>query len=779
MSIHGREDSMRQADPERSLLEIGRSTVRIDGLAKAVGAERYAADEYPEDLLWAGARRAGVPHARIRGVDVARAKAVPGVVRVLTGKDVPGSNRQGILHKDQPVLARTTIRHCGDAVALVLATNKEALAEALDLIRLDLEPLPAVFDPQDAMRPDAPLVHEGRPEGNLLVGSSIVTGAGRKALKSCPVVIRGEFSVPAQRHAFLETENGVAWQTEDGMVHLVVSTQAPFRDRFEISHALGLDPLRIRVQAPYLGGGFGGKDGSTVQCLLALAALHSEGRPVKMCWDREESFLAGYTRHAGRMRYVLGADRDGSLLALHCRLDLDSGAYAHLGGEVLALGMEHAGGPYRIPNVLIEGRAIYTNNPVAGAMRGFGVAQATFGIERMMDLLARTLELDPLELRRMNALRRGDRNPCGVTLTTSTGITDCLDQLARHPKWRGRSKWIANAPPFKRRGVGIAAVCNAMGYGRGLPDSAIARIQLTGAGTFRIYSGVSDMGQGNATAYAQIAGEILCQDAAAIEMVQPDTERCHPSGSSSAGRTTYTYGKALVCACEKLRETLFARAALMLFLEQPDDMALLPGVVRHLPSGREVPLAQLAAMLPEADRQAVGEAFMPVVREAIDSGREFRIGFPHLLFSHAAHAAFVEVDEITGAVEVPEYLTITEAGRVLNPQSFAQQVEGAVAQGLGYALLEDMRFDQGRVRANNLATYIIPTSQDIPEISVLSSETVEPSGPFGMKGVGEVGLNGPLPAVANAVNAACGADIRQAPLSPERVLRAMRKGHRK
>ncbi|SMP79610.1 xanthine dehydrogenase, molybdenum binding subunit apoprotein [Desulfonatronum zhilinae] len=756
-------------------LEIGRSVPRIDGLAKACGTERYAVDEYPPNLLWAGARRAGVPHARIRSVDISRAESLPGIIRILTRQDVPGTNRQGILHKDQPVLAGTKVRHCGDPVALVLAETKSALAEALAAIGVDLEPLPAVFDPEPALRKGAPLVHDGRDEGNLLVGSSIITGRGKAALADCPVRVRGGYAVPAQRHAYLEPENGVAWQDEEGILHMVVSTQAPFRDRFEIGYALGLDPTRIRVVAPYLGGGFGGKDGATVQCLLVLAAMHAKGRPVKMCWDREESFLAGYTRHAARMNYELGADKDGTLLALHCRLLLDTGAYAHLGGEVLALGLEHAAGPYRVPNVQIEGRAAYTNNPVAGAMRGFGVAQVSFGMERIMDRLANRLGMDPLDLRRKNALNRGDRNACGVTVTGSTGIRDCLDKVAEHSLWRERETWVAQAPRFKRRGVGLAAVHNAMGYGRGLPDSAIAKVELTPEGMFRIFSGVADMGQGNATAYAQIAGQILGQDASRLEMVQPDTSRCHPSGSSSAGRTTYTFGKALIPACEDLKAKLLARAAMFFFLEEPRDLALLPGLIRHLPTGRDLPLTRLGAFFSQADRQAVAEAFMPVAPDAVSGGREFRIGFPHLLFAHAAHAAFVEVDELTGAVEVCRYLAVTEAGRVLNPQAFEQQVHGAVAQGLGYALSEDMHIQEGRVLADTLTTYIIPTALDVPDMVSPACDVEEPSGPFGMKGVGEVGMNGPLPAVANAAHAACGADVCQAPLTPERVLKAMKR----
>jgi len=757
--------------------EIGRSVPRADAAAKATGAERYAADCYGDDLLWAGVKRADVPHGRIRSVETGAAKKLPGVVDVLTAADVPGTNRQGIVHKDQPVLCGDKIRHCGDAVALVIAEDPDTLKRALSLIRPDIEPLPGVFGVDEALAPGAPLVHENHP-GNVLLKAAIRKGEAAEGLAAADIVVEETFEVPVVSHGFLETENGVAWQEPDGRIVLTVSTQAPFRDRWEIGSALGIPMDRMRIIGPYLGGAFGGKDGATVQCFLALAAQRTGGRPVKMWWDRRESMLAGYKRHAVRMVYRLGAGTDGALRALHCRLYYDTGAYAHLGGEVMALGMEHAGGPYRIPHTLIEGWCVYTNAPIAGAMRGFGVIQVSFAFERMMDLLAERLHIDPLELRLKNALRRGDQNCAGVTLTTSTGISACLETVRRHPRWRDRDAWISAASPFKKRGVGVAAVFNAMGYGRGLPDSAIAKVELTEQGGIRVYCGVSDMGQGNATAFFQIAGQILCQESGAIELVQPDTDRTLPSGSASASRTTYTYGNALIRACEDLRRRVIGRAALVLLADTTDDLELLPGRVKHLRTGREVPLRMLAAMMPAEDRICISQFIMPVARDALDSGKEFVIGFPHLLFSYAAHLAYVEADELTGAVEVKEYLAVTEGGRVLNPQAYEQQIQGAVAQGIGYALCEEVQLRQGRILTPDFATYILPTAADVPEIASLAVETWEDSGPYGMKGVGEVGINGPLPAIANALAAACGIRISRAPITAERLLAAMRAARR-
>ncbi|WP_243360162.1 xanthine dehydrogenase family protein molybdopterin-binding subunit [Fundidesulfovibrio terrae] len=745
-----------------------------DSLSKAVGAERFSTDFSPPGCLWAGARRAGEPHARIKAVHTAEARAVEGVTAVLTGADVPGSNLQGIIHKDQPVLATDTVRHAGDAVALVVAESREALARALSRIRIELEPLPGVFDPELALKPGAPLVHPGREGGNLLSRGLVEKGDAPGAFAGCDVVVEGRYETPMQEHAFLEPPNGTARTTPGGGVEMVVSTQAPFRDRFEIGHALGLDPMRIRVRAPYLGGGFGGKDGATVQCLLALAALHCGGRWVKMCWSREETFLAGYKRHAARMRVRLGAARDGELKALDCSMHFDSGPYAHLTVEIMALALEHAGGPYSIPHTRIEGFCAYTNNPVGGAFRGFGVVQASFAIERSMDALAARLGMDPGELRLKNALRMGDANCAGVAVESPSGVTQCLEAVMAHPAWAERAAWKAGAPAFKHRGVGIAASLNAMGYGRGLPDSAAAKLELTRAGTFRIFNSVPDMGQGNAAAFVRMAATALNQDPAVFELVQPDTRLCLPAGSSSASRTTYTYGNALLKACEAMHAKLKARAALFLLADEPDRLRLAPGAVVDEATGRSVPLSMIGAMLSRDDRICVDQFAMPVVENPPDTGKEFRLGFPHRYFSHGACVCAVEADELTGQVELKSCVTAVECGRVFDALGVERQIQGAAAQGAGFALLENLAVDGGRILAGGLDTYLIPTSLDLPGLECLAVDGDEPTGPHGLKGMGEVGVHGPAPAVAQALQDAVGLAVRRVPVEPEDVLRALR-----
>ena len=758
----------------RRIFQVGEAMARPDAVTKATGTEKFAIDGGFPDCLWAGVKRAGVPHAHIRGIDIDAACQVAGVQTVLTARDVGGTNRHGVIRKDQPVLADDRVRHCGDGVALVVADSPLALEAALGCVVLDLDPIEAVVDAEAALADDAPRIHPDYRGGNALFHARIQNGDAEQAFADCHAVVEGCFDLPRQAHVFLETENGWAVADNEGRVDITVSTQTPFRDRLEVAEALGLAVDHIRIRAPYCGGAFGGKDGITVQSLLALAALHCPGQPVKMWWRREESFLAGVKRHPARLYYRLGANRDGTLKALDARLYFDTGPYDHLGGVVAALGLEHAGGPYRIPHTDLEAWAVYTNNPVSGAFRGFGVPQVAAAMESIMDMLADRLSMNPLDLRRRNALVRGDRCPAGVTRQGSIGLSACLRTLAGHPLYRKREAWKTAARPFCRRGTGIACVSHGMGYGPVVPDSATAGIELTGEGNLRVLAGVVDMGQGNAATYLQITGDILSQPPESITLVLPDTERTFPSGSSSASRTTYTYGKALAEAAQALKQRLLARSADLLMATDPAELVLVPGAIRHLPSGRELPLARLGGMLNAAERFATWHFRAPVSREMPGVDANLRLhGFPHVIFSYAVHLARVEVDELTGQVTVWDYLTINDCGQIINPQIFTGQQEGAVAQGLGYALSEDAVSSKGSLQATDLTTYIVPTAADLPEIKTLTVPAAEHSGPFGLKGAGEIGIDAPAPAVANAVFDACGLRLCRFPLTAERVLGAL------
>lgn len=753
---------------------IGLSTPRLDACAKVDGSEKYAADYYAPNMIWAGAKRAGVPHGRLREVKTDTAEKLPGVIAVLTHKHVKGSNRQGVVRKDQPVLVDDKVRHCGDAVALVLAEDQVALSKALELISLDIEPLPGVFDAEEAMSDGSPLVHDDSPDGNVLLSADITRGSGSDELERSDVVVEADFETPRQEHAYLETENGWAYLDETGRLVIVASTQTPFRDRTEVAQALGLEYDRVRIIAPYPGGAFGGKDGVTVQSLLGLAALHSRNRPVKIWWSREESLIAGAKRHWAQMRYRLGASGDGTLESLDVSLVLDTGPYDHLGGVVLALAIEHAGGPYRIPNVRFQGRAVYTNNPIGGAFRGFGVAQVTAAMEQMMDMLADRIAADPVSLRLKNAVRPGDTNSMGITLVRSTGLVECLNRLSSHELWQTREEWKAAAGPFKLRGAGIVAQMHATGYGPVVPDVANAKIELTAEGRIRVYCGVVDMGQGNASTNAQIAGAIMGQGLDRIDLTQPDTDLTLPSGSASASRCTYTFGNALIGAAEILKTRILERAADLLMAPGTEDIALVPGAIKDLRTGREVDLASLSQFMSDDERVATNRFRAPIAHDNVGAADDVRLhGLAHNLYSYAAGLALVEVDEITGQVEVKKYLAVTDCGAIINPQVYEQQIQGAAAQGIGYATMEEVSVRNGLTMNPNLSTYVIPTAMDIPEIVCEPVEIYESTGPFGLKGVGEIGTNGPAPAIANAVADACGIRLRQWPLTAERVLGAL------
>ena len=742
---------------------------RLDAFSKVTGRERYAADEYSKEFFWAGAKRALIPHARLLAVHTTRAAAHPGVLRVLTFRDVGGSNRLGIVRNHQPVLVDEFIRHAGDAVALVVARSREALHEALDLITFDHEPLPGVFDPEEALKEGAPRIHEDNEEGNLMRAVRVRRGDPDVAFRGCDVVVEGVLETPRQEHAYLETEAGWAYVDGDGVLVVVTSTQTPYRDRKEMAAALGLGVDRVRVVAPCLGGAFGGKDGITVQCLVGLAALSAGGVPVKMWWDRRESFLASVKRLPARMYYRLGAKADGTFQALSCRLYFDAGPYAGLAGEVMAMGVEHAGSAYRIPNVDIEGYCVYTNSALGGPFRGFGVPQATAGMEQVVDMVAGKLGMDPLEVRRVNALGTGDRNCVGVELRYSAGFSECVDKLVEHPLWKEREAWKASAPPWKKRGCGVGCMAHAIGYPALIPDEANARVELTENGTIRVYSGVSDMGQGNACAYLRIAGEILNQDPATMEVVQPDTDHDLPSGTSSASRTTYTFGNAVIQAAGSLKEIILRAGAQCLEIEDMDSLELVPDAVRIKGSGRKAALRDVAALIDAGDRSCKGYFRTPYDESTL----EIMYLGTHVLFSYGAHLARIEVDTLTGRIDVVDYVAVTDAGRVLNRAQYDQQVQGSIAQGIGYALMEDYIVKDGRHETEDLATYIVPTSLDVPDMVSIAVETDETTGPFGMKGIGEVVISGCVPAIANAFHDACGVRITRVPLTPQRVLSAL------
>ena len=761
---------------KKSICEIGKNMFRSDAFEKVRGETKYAADFYKENMLWVGVKRALVPHAKLLKIDFHEAMKVSGIKKILTSKHVKGSNQQGVAQKDQEVLVSNFIKHRGDAIAVVVGENKEAVKKAIDKIVVHIQEISSIFSIEDALDKDAPVINFINSEiskDNILLKGEIKKGNMEEAFANCNEIIEAEFDLPMQEHAFLETETGWAIYSNN-ILTVTVSTQTPFRDRAEVAEALGIPVDNVRIIAPYCGGAFGGKDGITVQSFLGLAALHFPDTPVKILLEREESFLAGVKRHPAKLYYKLGSDADGTLKALYADIKYDTGPYDHLGGVVMALGIEHAGGPYKIPNTEIKGEVVYTNNPIAGAFRGFGVPQVTAAIEQIIDMLAEKLSLSPIEIRKRNIIKKGDVNSIGVRMLTSVGIDECLNVVENHELWENREQWKKDAALYKKRGVGIACAIHGIGYGPKVPDIANAKIELTESGKFRVYCGVVDMGQGNIPTYLQIAGNILNQDISAMEPVLPDTDKTLPSGSSSASRTTFTFGNALIKAAKILKKRILEKTADLLMEENINNLDIIPEKIVHFKSGKEISLSQISKYLSDNERIAVARYRMPVSAEDPTKDEALKLhGIPHYIFSFGVHLAGVEVDTITGNISVKNYLVVSDCGRLINPDIFTQQIHGGVAQGIGYGLFEEMIVKNGKILTEDFSTYILPTALDIPDINSLTVERHESNGPFGLKGVGEVAIDAPLPAIANAICDACGIRINTFPVTSERVIQKL------
>jgi CO/xanthine dehydrogenase Mo-binding subunit len=735
---------------------IGESVVRIDGWVKASGAHVFPSDFVLEGMLWLRVLRARQPHARILSIDTSAAEQVDGVVGVFTAQDVPGSNRVGSALQDMPLLCEDKVRYEGDAVAIVAAESDEAAYRARGLIRVEYEPLPVVSDPRAAMETHAPRVHD---DGNLVYELHFERGDLTAAFGRADFVFENEYHTGRQAHAFLETEAGVAFYGEDGRLTVRAGGQSPQSTQRQIARALGLGNEDVRVIMPMPGGAFGGKYEITVQGYLALVTLLTK-QPTRIMLDRDESFLAGIKRHPFHMRYRTACSADGRLVAAEVELVADTGAYASHGPAVLSLATEHCLGPYYFPTLKIDSYCIYTNNSFAGAFRGFGVPQAIFGIEQQMDMMARAVGMDPIEFRRRNGLRAGQPAALGNVLKMESRLEQVLEAAASGAVYSRREKLVQTDDRWKRRGVGVAAAWQGFGLGAGIPDDATVRIALDEEGHYQLLVGSVDMGQGNATAFLQIAAHELGCRVGDIELVMGDTLRGPDSGPSCASRNIAVIGSATAIAARDLRQRMLEAAADELLIS-PDQLMLLGDGVVVKNSNRRLELAGLGPLLGH------GNAQVPEVEEIAP-------GLPHRRFGYAAQVVLVELDLLTGEVDVLKVHNIVDAGKVINRQGIEAQSEGGIVQGLGYALSEDTLVEDGQILNPRLSTYIIPSISDVPvEIETTALEYPEEPGPYGAKGIGEIVFTPTAAAVLNGVYDATGKRFTRIPLLPESVLRRL------
>ena len=749
---------------------VGRRIPSVDGIGKVTGETVFGADEAPDDALHLRVVRSPYPHARFAFDDCTALHArYPGLARILTSADVPGVNGFGIYPdiKDQPVLAPGIARYRGEAVAALVGDEDTLDRLAGDELPIDWKPLPALRDPRDAVTPGAAAVQPAHPDNVLTRGR---VHAGEVPPAGCDGLIEaeGEFETPFIEHAYIEPEAGYARRIEGDRIEVSACTQTPYMDRDEVANVLGIAPERVRVRPSACGGGFGGKLDQSIQPLVALAAW-TLGVPVRCTWTRTESMTATTKRHPSRIRARAVADPDGQLLAWEFDGDFDTGAYASWGPTVAGRVPVHCMGPYRVSNVRADARAILTNFPPSGAFRGFGVPQAAIAHESLIDELATTLGLDPLEFRHRNALRAGDRTATGQVLEASVGLVACLDAL--RPRWTAlRAEADAfnasAAARHRRRGAGVAC----MWYGCGntsMSNPSSMRVTLSRDGRVLFRNGAQDIGQGSSTIMLQIMAEALGLPMERIDMVVSDTDLTEDAGKSSASRQTFVSGRAAQLAGTDLRAKMLALAN-----AGADAVIRLDGDELRITGGDGVEHAVALGRLPVIDGDGIvleGRGYFDPPSTALDENGQ---GIPYATYGFAAQVASVEVDLELGTVTPRRIVAAHDVGAAVNPTLVEGQIEGGIAQGIGLALMEE--YVPGRTE--NLHDYLFPTIGDVPEIECLLVEDPEPLGPYGAKGIGEPALIPTAPAILNAVHHAAGVRLRRLPILPHRVREALEAG---
>ncbi len=743
---------------------VGKTEIRKDAWDKVTGAAAYVDDVALPGMAVGMVVRSPHHHARIMQIDARAARDVPGVLAVVTAADVPGSKTFGPLAQDRPALAVDEVRHLGEPVAIVVAESKTAARRGVKVVAVEYEPLPAVFDPTAALEPGAPQVHPG---GNVVTRYDVAGGDVEAGFAEADVVLEHVFEVPRIAPGYMEPEASTAEWNADGTLTVWVSSQKPFEDRHQIASVLGLPQDAVRVRSAVIGGAFGGKEDSGLAILAALAAWAVKGT-VRLVNNRHESFLAHPKRHPARLFYKLGAKRDGTLVALQATVHMDTGAYSSYGPAVGGLLTEMVPGAYRIPHVRVETLVVYTNSPFSGAMRGFGSPQAHFATESLIDMLAGELGMDPLELRRKNVLRPGDRFFTGAPLDqTASSLPVILEHVAAA---RARLAAIP-APAGRVAGVGFALAVQSMGLGYRVPDDSTNRLEWAPDGTIRVYVGAPDLGQGLATAAEQIAAEALGIPYGDVRALAVDTALSPNGGVTCASCMTYVVGNSVMMAARQLIETLLAYAADKLSVPRA-ALAYRRGTV-VLPSGETIPVAEFASRAADEDVPLRAEATFSFPYPEATTPKHLPVGMPHGMFVFGGQVARVEVDRDLGTVEVTDLVAIHDVGQAINRAGVEGQIEGGVATGIGYALYESVRLKDNGQWVDGFTEYLLPTAEDVPaRIESVIVEVPEASGPHGVKGVGEITLVPTAPAITNAVCDATGVRVTAIPITSEAIARA-------
>jgi CO/xanthine dehydrogenase Mo-binding subunit len=730
-------------------LEIGRVgeiVPRADGVPKVTGQFAYSSDLQAPGMLWGHTLRSSHAHARIRGIDISAALAAPGVHAVLTHEDVPGEKLYGLEFQDQPVLAADRVRYFGEPVALVAAEHPEQARRAAELIRVDYEPLSPVANAetateQESLHPDRPtMAHGYRDDPRPNVVRSLVIRHGDPDAQG-DVSVSGVYEVGIQDQAFLGPESGLCVPDGEGGIDVYVATQWLHVDRDQVAPCLGLRPEQVRIHLAGVGGAFGGREDLSMQIHGSMLALHTN-RPVKIVYNREESFVGHIHRHPAKIWMEHRATRDGRLANVRARILLDGGAYASSSTAVTSNAASFACGPYQVDNALIESLCVYTNNPPCGAMRGFGAVQVCFAHEAQMDKLAAELDIDPIELRLLNALQPGDRTPTGQLITGSLPVADVIrcaaalpvpdpEELPRDPLRLPGGSGNTTRGEGVQRGVGFAVGFKNIGYSEGFDDYTAARVRLFADGSAEVHCAAAEVGQGVAGVILQVARTELGTEN--VTLAPHTTATVGSAGSASASRMTWMASGAVRDAC---------RAA----LEERDRNG----------RGGEVDVERIyrhprTSPLDPETGQTTGER-------------------SHVAYACAAMRVVAEVDVELGLTRIVWIGTAQDVGKAVNPQAVTGQIEGGTAQGLGLALMEEIQTRDGLITNASFTDYLIPTTLDMPPVVSELVEDADPDAPYGVKGVGEPPTVVSTAAVVAALRAATGRDLTRVPVKPDDIV---------
>ena len=769
-----------QPAPELALRSryVGRAVRRSEIVEKVTGRYVYGTDLGMPGMLHAKVRRSPYPHARIVSIDTSRARALPGVRAVVTGEELP--SLFGSALRDEPFLARGRVRYAGEPVVALAAISEEIAREAIDLVDVEYEELPAVFDPIAAMEPGAPVLHpdlgsyamEGYygcvPGTNIVNHAKIRRGDVDQGFRDSDFVFEDVFTTQYVQHCSLEAHVCVAQVATDGAVTVWSSCQSPYNFVRDLANALGLPYNKVRIIATGIGGAFGGKMYLRTEPLAVALAMKTQGRAVKYAHTRDEEFIGAVVKHPAHLTFKTGVRRDGTIVARQITAIFNTGGYADAGPQVARNSAFSGTGPYRIPNVRIDSYCVYTNNPIGGAFRGFGVPQATWAHESQMDMIAHRLGIDPVEIRRRNLFDLGDSTSTGEVLYTSVGVKQTLDRALEASAYV--SPLPASGNPRVVRGRGLATMHKLTNS----PTNSSAIVKMHQDGTVVLLSASVELGQGIATALKQIVAERLGLPMDHVALAPPDSHVVPYDQSTSGSRSIFHMGNAVIAACNDLARRLCAHAAPLLGVAV-ERVEYRDGGVGVVGSDRFLAAKAIIEKTFGARGCTVqGEGrFTPpnTVPPDKETGQTPKMS---AFWMYATHVADVEVDLDTGRVKVLKVVAVHDAGTIINPEGAIGQIEGGVVQGLGATLCEEMLVDDGIVTNASFAEYKIPTSVDVPEIVPMWVESPHAEGPYGAKGLSEPALAPTAPAVANAIYNATGARVTSLPITPEKVLAALR-----